>query len=113
MVLLLLILSICLFLSHSIFFFRALFYRNKDFNPNKIDRVSKYSSILLLIPTTVVASIVFNLWLSIFVWIPVILIIISNFNKPIIRKYPYLLPLVNLVSFFILFLLTVWEVLSL
>lgn len=113
MVLLLLILSICLFLSHSIFFFRAIFYRNRDFTPKRIDRVSKFSSILLLIPTSVIASKVFNQWLSIFVWMPVVLIIISNFNKPIIRKYPYLLPLINLVSFLILLLLAVREVLSL
>lgn len=91
------ILSLLLLLFHSIFFLRALYYKKAKFSPQNIDRISKLVSTVLLLPTFIVGSIVIqNVILSIIIYLPIILIIISNFNKSIVRKNPYILPSLNL-----------------
>ncbi len=96
-----LVITSMLFILHGIFFFRALILRKSNFKPKTIDRVSKNLSLILLLPALIVNTVVFYFPFSVIVWSPLILILVSNFNKRLIRKNPYALPLTN----FILYLL--------
>lgn len=111
MVYLLLILSGLLFLSHSIFYFRGIFYIKRTFTPTRIDKLSRNLSLILLIPTLTTASILLiNPYIKLLVWLPVLLIIISNFNYRVIKKNPYLLPTLNFIFISSIFILSIKEV---
>lgn len=106
------ILTTLLLISHSLFFFRAVYYRNRAFSPKNIDLFSKKLATILLIPALVTGSIAIKSPLiTIIIWIPIVLIVISNFNKPLIIKYPYLLPLINLIFIIFITMLGIKELL--
>ncbi|QEN05471.1 hypothetical protein EW093_12350 [Thiospirochaeta perfilievii] len=103
-------LSSLLLLSHTVFFFRAIFYYKREFTPQFIDKAAKTLSITLLIPTLIVATtVVDNYIYLLLIWAPVLTILISNFNKRVVYLKPFLFPMINLLLFISIFLLSLKE----
>lgn len=100
MKLLLIALAALLCLSHSIFFLRAFISRNKKFRPVKIDYIAKHVSHITLPIAVIYGSFVLKPTLIALLWAPILLIVVSQFLKKYVKRFPYILPVVNLIIFY-------------
>ena len=97
--------STLFFISHSLFFLRAVYYTNKKFTVQNIDRITRTISLLTILPTAILGSIsLHNLLKSIITYMPIMTILLSNFNKNIIKAHSFLLPLLNFIFALIIFI---------
>lgn len=93
--------------SHTYFFLRAFFLRNKNFRPGKQDIAARNISMIFMPVTAIVGSFRTESIVVIILWLPLIFIALSQFNRKLIKKNPYILPLLNtLLSVSILFIAT-------
>lgn len=93
----LLVSSIILSASHLFFFLRAYLLRNKNFKQGKWDKISRNISVIFLPFTAILGTIVLDSLFIIIFWIPIVLIVWSNFNKKWVIRNPYILPIINTV----------------
>lgn len=84
-------------LSHILFFLRAYLQRHRNFIPGKQDKAFRSIAMLFMLITAIIGSFVVKLLLVAILWLPHLLIIISQFNRRWIKKNPYVLPLTNTV----------------
>ncbi|MGL1890425.1 MAG: hypothetical protein OCD02_02310 [Spirochaetaceae bacterium] len=107
-----LLLSGLLLLSHSIYFLRPYILRKKGFRPQKVDHVVRKSATVLLLPTVIFGTIVLSSIIStLFIWLPIILIVFSQFKRSWFKKNPYVLPITNFGLIFLITLLAIKELL--
>lgn len=106
-----LVLSFSLLISHALFFLRAFILRNRIFKPKSIDKVSRNIATALIIPTLIIGSITLkNPLLSLVIWFPFLLLVLSMFNRGYVIKHPYTLPLINLILIVLITILAILEV---
>jgi hypothetical protein len=64
----------------------------------------------MLVPVILIGTYTLSdIFFKIIIWLPVGFIIISNFNKKFVKRYPYTLPLTNFIFIFAINLLAVKE----
>lgn len=90
------IFSLSLLLAHYTFFFRAFFNRKREFTPKQIDKLSKLLASSLLLPTAISGLFTDTVsFLKIVPWLPIVVIIVFGFKREMVKRYPYLLPVIN------------------